>query len=98
MPDFKQITTNEWMSLINSEASPDLDYYKVSYLQLGDSYGVHIHSGFGSFLSRLTKDKNDVESLEKELKARYDSVKGAGTEINSMVGFSPLSSIKAFIT
>lgn len=78
MKKYRKVEANEWLSIVNKEADPDLEQFKIETLRLGDEYAVHIYGGYGSLLSRLTTDEKVLDTYEKELKVKYDSLKGVG--------------------
>jgi hypothetical protein len=83
MRNFKTLQPNEWLNLINSEGHPDLDHFTTNYVKVGDMFAVHIMSGYGSFLSPMTKNSEEIDNLEAELKATYEKAK-VGTQIRPL--------------
>lgn len=88
MREIKSINAQQWLSLINSEADPNIDRYDVSYVEFGGQYSVVIETGYGVFRSNQTKNQNDLPELEEETKQRYNSAKTAGLIFNPKIGTS----------
>ncbi len=89
MKKYRKVDAGEWLSIVNKEADPDLAQFKVETLRLGDEYAVHIYGGYGSLLSPLTSDEKVLDTYEKELRVKYESLKGVGKPASfSLTSFS----------
>jgi len=78
MKEYRKVEPAEWLTIINQEADPTIDKFKVETLKLGDEFAIHIYGGYGSLLSPLTTDEKVLDTYEKELRVKYDSLRGIG--------------------
>jgi hypothetical protein len=88
MREIKTIDANKWLSLINSEANPNIDYFNIDYIELDKQYAVVLDSGYGLFVSKLVKNKDQLPELEKQLQEKYDVMKKASNAFNPKIGSS----------
>lgn len=81
----KQITTispSQWLSLVNAEADPTLEVYELNYYRMQDQYAVGIKSGYGTFLSPLTTNVDDLDSLAEGVKSAFEAAKGTSSPMS----------------
>lgn len=82
----RTISADEYIRLVNLEGHPDLEAYKQEVLSFDGQYAVHIHSGYGSFLSPLiSKDK--LKETEKAMVAKHEELKQAGKPVQGIKSF-----------
>lgn len=82
-----KVTPNDWINIANESAHPDFDKFELRYIQLENSYAVHITSGYGSYLSQATNNIDDLPRLEKELREKYEKVKANAVLPTSFLTF-----------
>mgnify|MGYP003336583196 CR=1 len=92
MTEPRKVTANEWIAIVNKSAHPDLDYFKLEYLNRNGKFAVYIDSGYGSFLGKLVGTKKELKKEEERLRKEYDQVKVSATplrptNVNSLLSF-----------
>lgn len=87
MKELKSITSNEWLDLVNRESHPSLEHFEEGRIQLGDQYAAYISSGYGTFLSTLVNNVEELDALEIALKEKYDGIRKTSKEFKPTFGF-----------
>lgn len=76
MRKIETIDSNKWLNIVNSESHPDLGHYELHTYNFGDLYAIVINSGYGVFISDITKDASELDELEKKVLHTYEMSKG----------------------
>ena len=88
MREIKSIDPQKWLSLVNSEADPTLDTFNIQYVSFNNHYAVVIESGYGTFVSKLVNNPDQLPELEKTLVERFNTAKAGANIFNPKVGTS----------
>jgi len=90
----ENISSSEYLDLVNQESDPNTKLFKLNYYSIGSDVFVHLKSGMCSVISDKfdttgKKDKDVDKFLEAEtakLQALYDGKKETNKEFGSLFG------------